>query len=168
MLYNLLQDLNRLLRTELPEIRMIDFDRGQLQNPERFESIIQPAVLLGIPNINWKELPRRSQEGDITFFTKTIVRLPHDTYLYNELPIEQNTVLDNNIAENINELMLEDAVHQQICTLEGVCRVRSSYYFVKTFFVVEHTYTSYAYYEARKRYHPIPIPTPNIQTQLQQ
>jgi len=165
MLYHLIQDLNRLLRAELPEIRLIDFDRGQLQKPERYESILQPAVLLGIPNINWRELAKRNQEGDMTFVTKTIVRLPHDTFLYNDLPIEQNAALDANIAENVNELMLEDAVHQQITTLEGVCRTRSAFYFVNTFFVAEHTYGGYVYYEAQERYTRRPINV-NINAQI--
>jgi hypothetical protein len=46
----------------------VDLDRGQLEDPEAFESIIVPAVLVNFQRgIEWKKLGQRTELGETTF-----------------------------------------------------------------------------------------------------
>lgn len=150
MIIHLLKTLKTALGS-LPELRMIDFDRGQLDTPEKFESILQPAVLVGIPVIDWKNIAHNHQDGEGTFYTKTVVRLPHNNAFYTTPEFSD---FDDLTEDNLNELLIEDAIHQQIIKLNSVIRVRTQEYISGTFFVTEHTYNYAERYTLQPRYKP--------------
>ena len=150
MIIDLLKTLKTALM-EVPALRMIDFDRGQLDTPEKFESVLQPAILVGIPVIDWRNIAHNHQDGDGTFYTKTIVRLPHNNAFYTSPEFSQ---FDGLTEENLNELLIEDAIHQEIVKLNSVFRVRTQEYVSGTFFVTEHTYSYTTRYTLQPRYQP--------------
>lgn len=130
---------------------MIDLDRGQLEAPELYESLLQPALLVGIPSINWMELSHGNQEGDMRFYTKTAVRLPQHQHFYLDSESD-HPHLEELTDENKNALLIEDALHQKIIKIPGVWRENSFFSFSGTFFVVEHRYCQGVHYENVPRY----------------
>jgi hypothetical protein len=164
MIIPLLKTLKESLKS-VPDLRMIDFDRGQLNKPEDYESVLQPAVLVGIPVIDWKDIARSHQDGDGTFYTKTVVRLPQNNAYYTSPEFLQ---FDDLTEENLNELLIEDAIHQEIIKLDSVVRVRTQQYPFRTFFVTEHTYTYSLRYSLEPRYRPhLPANKPGINVILE-
>jgi hypothetical protein len=131
----------------LSNIRTLDLDRGQLDNPSNYESILQPALLVGIPSIAWSELAHGHQSGDMRFYTKTVVRMPQNYAYYSE-----DANFEALSEENQNELLIEDAIHQLIAKIPGVVRTSTSYSYVDTFFIVEHTYELTVKYDNTPKY----------------
>lgn len=163
MILLLTTEIQKLVQQHVPDIRHVDIDRGQLEDPEAYESIIQPAVLVGIPKIAWSERTHQHQDGDMNFYTKTIIQLPNHTHLFpatQEIPTEF-------WQQNQNILYIEDAVHQAVTELDGIVRMASSYYNERTFFVIEHVYNVSVYYDRTPRYHKhLPANVPNITANL--
>lgn len=159
MIIQLLQLIKQEIK-DIPALRMIDFDRGQMNNPQRFESIIQPAVLVGIPRINWEEKSKGQQDGDMLFYTKTIVRLPQHQQFYTKAEYEHSIVLDQ---ESMTMIEIEDEIHQKISNIPGVFRTATSFDFIDTFFQVQHTYTLPVEYTLINRYQDfLPSNNPGI------
>ncbi len=150
MIIELLKNIKAAI-SGLTEVRMIDFDRGQLEAPEKYESLLQPALLVGIPEVDWRNIAHNHQDGDGTFYTKTVVRLPHNNAFYTTPEFSD---FDDLTEDNLNELLIEDAIHQEVVKLNSVMRVRTQEYISGTFFVTEHTYSYAERYTLKPRYKP--------------
>jgi hypothetical protein len=154
MILELLQDIKKACYI-LTDLKLIDFDRDQLDTPEDFESLLFPCVLVSVPSIDWDELPHGNQTGDCVFATKTVVKMPQNTafYLGSEYKNEHLEPLN---SENLNALLIEDAVHQEIIKISSVTRTSTKEYAINLagshLWVVEHTYSLAAYYENTPRY----------------
>jgi hypothetical protein len=150
MILETLQDIKQAC-SAIVDLQMIDLDRGQLDSPEDYESILQPALLVVGPDIDWQELNHGNQSGTSIFGTKTVVRLPqHTAFMLGSEAQHQH--LEALSSENLNELLIEDAIHQEIIKIPGVVRIRTREYPVDTFWVVEHTYEHTLGYENIPRY----------------
>lgn len=160
MIFDILYRLRTVLSEQVPDILMLDLDRGQLEQPEAFESLLFPAVLVGIPNISWTEKIHGNQDGDVLFTVKTCVLLPHNVAFYNQQSPDTYELLQD---ENASILLLEDAVHQQVTKHAPPFRVSSRYYYVNlngsTVWVTEHTYAQHTYYSNVPRYSRKTTPT---------
>ncbi|WP_080058307.1 hypothetical protein [Spirosoma aerolatum] len=111
-------------------IRWIDIDKGQLDKPEQYNSIIVPGVLIGQVDVPWEQLAGNNQVGDGLFTVKTIFRLP-----------AQTSLTDPTFSKNLSALQLADEVGDAILGVPGVTRrTRTRQYAVDTFYVVEETY----------------------------
>lgn len=132
-------------------LRMIDFDRGQLDHPHLYESILQPAVLVGLLPVSWQNLQHNHQQGQATFYTKTIVRLPQNHAYYADPQFQDFDTLGQ---DNITELLIEDIIHQAIIQLPTAIRTRTLQYVVHTFFVTEHHYDIALHYTLPPHYQP--------------
>ncbi|GAB3734983.1 hypothetical protein [Spirosoma lituiforme] len=112
------------------QINWIDLDKDQLDNPELYNSIITPGILIGHSELEWSQLAGRNQLGNGTVTVKLVVRLPGQTHL-----------TDPFIVENLKSLDLSDLVNQAVLSVPGVLsRVRSLDYPSGTYYVFEQTY----------------------------
>lgn len=128
MILYLYSEIAKLLTQQLPnESLWIDLDRGQLEDPESFESLIIPAILVNMPQIEWQTLGQRNQIGDTTFTLKVVISLPEPTYNI------------NNVNINLEAITIEDRIHKAI-TAAGIMRTGTRSYPVSTYFVIEHRY----------------------------
>ncbi len=84
------------IRKELPEISWIDRDKGQLNDPGNFHSIITPGLLLHFGNVTWTGLGGGRQQGFTTMRASLIFNLPPSTYASLDDPLkdyqESNTL----------------------------------------------------------------------------
>ncbi|MGX7686802.1 hypothetical protein ACWA1C_06520 [Flectobacillus roseus] len=121
----------------------VDLDRGQLEDPESFESIIVPAVLVNFQRgIEWKKLGQRTELGETTFSLKVVMMLDEPTFNVDQINI------------NLEKLITEDKVHAIVSQQKGIMRTGTRAYPVRTYYVVEHRYIVTVDYE------PTSITTP--------
>lgn len=66
MLKTIYTELVKHLRQQVPELRFIDLDRGQLEYPAENYVLLFPAVLLRIDAITWGNIGEGLQEGDLS------------------------------------------------------------------------------------------------------
>ncbi len=118
------------IAARVPAINWFDLDKGQLQNPEAFNTIILPGVLIGQADIEWSQLAGGHQQGQGTITVKTILRLPAQTHLTD--PLLQDNLLAMTLADQVNTATL--------ATPGILSRTNSKDYPVGTYHVVEQTY----------------------------
>ena len=68
------------LKNNVPEIQWIDRDKGQLEKPENFSSLLPPALLLDFGTVNWKAGSNENQNGICQLTVKLIFGLPPSTH----------------------------------------------------------------------------------------
>lgn len=147
------QQLAAHLAAALPELQWIDRDKGQLENPEAFHSIVLPGLLLGFGPVEWEGLSMGSQQGQLTLTVSLVLRLPVATH--------QKQLL----TEYDEAAQLTTKVHQALPAFISVWERRSSRdYFTQNFYVVEQTYDFRVEY--CKPIQTIPKPNPDIQATL--
>lgn len=118
------------IHTAVPDLRWFDLDKGQLDDPTAFNSLILPAVLIGQADIVWKQLGAKTLLGEGTITLKTVLRLPAQTHL-----------LDPMLADNLTALSLADQVSQTAVSLPGITGlINTKDYPIGTFYVIEHTF----------------------------
>lgn len=161
MILELLQDIKRAAYS-ITDLQMIDLDREQLENISEHESLLYPCLLVSMPLVDWDELAHGNQKGQLTFDTKTIIQLPQHSAFYLNSEIEHEH-LETLTSENLNALLIEDAIHQQIIKIDSVTRESTKEYPIvvdgSTLWVVEHSYTKQAYYYNTPRYQTKTTPT---------
>lgn len=130
MLYDFYTHVAQTVSDEIEEIRWIDLDRGQLEYPEHFESLVLPCVLINISDgVSWQGLTNGGQIGEVDVSLKTVIRLPE--------PIYHNARFNN----NNDALSIENDVHKAAHVKLRWQRVGTKAYPAsKTYFVVEHFY----------------------------
>lgn len=147
------QHLATQLAHDLPEIQWIDRDKGQLDNPEAFHSLLVPALLLDMGEVSWEGVSRGSQRGLLTLTVKLVFRLPPATH--RDLPL----------AEFSEMADLTTKVHQALGRgLMVKDRRTSRDYFTPEFYVMEQTYDMFVTYTTPDR--TMPRPNPDIQASL--
>lgn len=117
---------------QVKAIRWIDLDKGQLENPEMFHSIITPGVLIGTSDVEWKPTTQRNYIGDGTITVKIVFTLPHQTNLLNPL-----------LSSGLEILGLADDVEAATFSVVGVKSLTNTRDYPvtgTTFYVVEHTF----------------------------
>lgn len=68
------------IRQNVQEIRWIDRDKGQLEKPENFDSILCPGVLLEFSEVDWIATTRSNQAGICQMTVKLVFTLPPATF----------------------------------------------------------------------------------------
>ncbi|MEZ0611945.1 hypothetical protein ACAW74_25760 [Fibrella sp. WM1] len=115
---------------DVPGLKWVDLDKGQLDNPDKFNSLIPPALLIGQTDLTWSQLAGRNQLGKGTVTTKTVLTLPTATHISH--PTAQ---------DNLAKLTIADRVRATILSVPGVMsRLTTREYSSGSFFVVEETF----------------------------
>ena len=118
------------IKDKVPGIAWFDLDKGQLEKPDAFNSVIVPGVLIGQADIEWSDLVSRNQQGIGTITVKTAFTLPAQTNL-----------LDPLVTENLKVLELADDVDVAVRLTRGIAsRTATKEYVAGPFYVVEQTY----------------------------
>lgn len=153
MIFEFYTHVAEVLTSEIEELQWADLDRGQLEYPEHFESLILPAVLINLSEgIGWQSLTQGKQIGEVDVSLKIVVRLPEPIY-YN-----------SRISNNNEALQIENVVHQTVYNKMRWQRVGTkSYPASKTYFVVEHFYKASLDYTPNP---PLRKPLSDFQTDI--
>ncbi|RIV21371.1 hypothetical protein DYU11_18365 [Fibrisoma montanum] len=118
------------IKDQAPGILWFDLDKGQVENPENFNSLIVPAVLIGTSEVDWKNLRGLSQEGDGKITVKLVLRLSHQTHLTDPL-----------LLANLKDIELANEINLAVSQVPGVVgRRHSNDYPAGMFYVVEQIY----------------------------
>jgi hypothetical protein len=86
--------LGRACQANVPGLRWIDLDKSQLDDPEAFNSLIVPALLIGQSDLHWTQLAGRNRLGEGLVIAKTVVLLPTQTHLSHPFVEQHLTALD--------------------------------------------------------------------------
>lgn len=152
-MYKTYRHIAQHIRTNIAEILWIDRDKGQLEKPESFHSIIVPGVLIDFDTVSWNGQTRGNQEGEGSVTIKLIFRLPkatHENAHWNE-------------HEEIE--LLSDCIYEIASSHINIGSRRSSKdYFTNEFYVYEQTFDLILY--QTKNVRTITKPNPEIKGTL--
>ena len=104
------------LAKELPWLRLIDLDKGQVGRGERNYPVPLPAAYIRVGRIDW-ESRTGIQEGDATVSVALVLEHVQDTYdgaeaeeeeLLEELELEEELLLELEELEELLELLLDE------------------------------------------------------------
>jgi hypothetical protein len=107
----LYQDLLTRLAAQVPDLRWIDYDQGQIDYPAEHYPIDFPAVLIDFENTEWEDIGQQIQGGDVTITFRVVFRLYED--LNNHTPAASR-------QEGLNKLQLLNTLHKALQGFAGV------------------------------------------------
>ena len=143
--------LARHLLDKLPEINWIDFDKGQIDNEQEYESIITPGLLLDFSRVQWTGTGRGNQLGEGQVIVKLVFTKPVETFTRTKNPLQDYEAFDT----------LNFALHQTFSAMREVKERRDSVgYFTQHWYIIETIYDLQISYEVPVK--TIPKPEPNI------
>lgn len=117
-------------------LHYIDLDRGQLQNPTKFNTPMSSGLVLidFQDGITWHTGLKKVQRGEGVFSVKVAIRLPDEQFL------------DEDVEQNLNALDITEAVNIAVLNMGGMNRIKTRSYSSGSFYVVENMYnTGYDY-----------------------
>ena len=139
----------RHIQQQLPELGWIDRDRGQLQDPERFNTLLTPAVLLDFSEVEWTGRTRGSQAGAGTLTVQLVTLLPSSTHYTPTSPVH---LYDSAV-------LLADQLHKTLANHASVGdRTSIKDEFTELYYVISQAYELRLYYEEPIRTMPKPYP----------
>jgi hypothetical protein len=97
------------LQTEIPELRWIDLEGGQLEAPEESYPVQFPAVFIDFPSIQYQSLQRGAQQGIATI----AIRVAFDIY-------EDFHGTAPDIETAANRLQLLNSIHKALHGYSGM------------------------------------------------
>ena len=152
------------IRRNLPEIRWIDLDKGQVNQLITGELDYDlpsiPCVLISVPDEQWKSLSNKSQIGNGNLIVKLLLNLPSGTHASDPL-----------LSMSVEATQLAEALHESIIQVHGIEeRTRVRRYPVAHLFCIETHYTTkLAYLRAvRQKPKPDPLITSNLNFPISQ
>lgn len=123
-------EIGQAIKDQVKAIKWIDIDKGQLDNPESFNSIIVPGVLIGLADITWSQLAGRYQQGEGTIIVKTVFVLPAQTHL-----------TDPMAKQSLKILAISEDVSEAVSSVPGILsRIKTKEYPSVTYYVIEETF----------------------------
>ena len=149
---NLYQHIAYLVLGHLIDVRWIDIDKGQLQNPENYNSIIVPGLLIDIANIDWD-----GTLGTATLKLSLVFRLLPQTHLTPTQKLNTAKANETFLDSGINQLELADKLHILLTETQhqigkksplgkgqgggyNIQRANTQTKTIQSFFVIEQTY----------------------------
>lgn len=149
------KSIGEAIRKHVPEITWIALDKGQIDDPENYDSLLCPAVLVRA-DTDWDHGQGGYQRGTATISVKVCFILPAGT-----------NDIDPFFDLNLTELDIADQVHEAIYQAFKSLRVRSREYMSpdNLYYVVEHTYTHPVAYQPPAK-ETTPRPDPDIRGTL--
>ena len=79
-MFTIYPQLANRLKNKIAGLRTIDFDKGQLANPEQAYPINYPAVLIDIGTTNWKDLQQKLQRGEMAIGVTVAINPLHQSH----------------------------------------------------------------------------------------
>jgi len=105
----LFQQIQLHLTTNVPELKWIDLDQGQLEIPEEQYPVQFPACLIEFPNVpSWQSLSHGLQIGDATITFRIAFDIYNDTH--KDAP---------DIDAALSKLQLINKIHKHLHYFEG-------------------------------------------------
>lgn len=98
-MFTIYQQIANRLRVKFPELRTIDYDKGQLADPEKAYPLDFPAVLISLEDIAWKDEGKQIQRGTSTIAI-TVALLPTEVFRQDS-PTLNNFVANANIINEV-------------------------------------------------------------------
>ena len=68
------------IKADLPGVKWVDLDSGQLDNPEQNYVFPFPAIFIDFPNIDWQDAGERMQDGDVQVTLRVAFRIFDETH----------------------------------------------------------------------------------------
>jgi hypothetical protein len=125
-------------------IAWIDLDQGQLLDPESYDSILTPGVLVAIPKADTTYRSDGSKQYYLIMTTKTVLSIQNDTHVTHVSDLQS-------FADKLSDLELADTVSDCVCDCISSCtETEYKEYYNDTFYVVEHTYSGIFIKDATK------------------
>jgi hypothetical protein len=88
-MYKTYREIATHIANAIPELQWIDRDKGQLDKPEEFHTILTPGLLLGFEDVEWEGGTGGNQTGTSLMTASLVFRLPTSTYLGNWGPHDE-------------------------------------------------------------------------------
>ena len=137
---HLLYDIINRIGTNMPEIRTIDEDYGQLQMLEQegrdSYPLVFPAILIDAPETQWENIGGLSQQGVCTFSVKLCIDCYDDTH-YRSNQIDMILIRDKTRRE-LHRLLQGHRIGNGSALIRTSSRFYTANYGIK---VYESTYT---------------------------
>ncbi|TKT89488.1 hypothetical protein [Dyadobacter frigoris] len=152
-MFKTFRDLASHIGDTVTAINWIDRDKGQLEKPDSFNSIIIPGILLDFSEIVWFGTTKGNQTGTGQVTVKLIFSLPPATY-------ESSAWSDYPEYEQIT-----NDLYQSISQFNGIKdRTKSSDYYTGSYYVCEQVFNLTVYQVIQIR--TMQKPKPEIQGTL--
>ena len=132
MIIEAFREIREAIRSNVEGIHYIDLDRGQLQNPTKFNTPMSTGLVLidFQDGITWRTGLKKIQRGEGVFSVKTAVRLPDEQFL------------DEDVEQNLDALEIVEDINIAVLNMGGMARVNTKSYHVGSFYVVENMYNT--------------------------
>ncbi|MDX9703915.1 MAG: hypothetical protein RBU23_12865 [Candidatus Auribacterota bacterium] len=113
-MFNIYKQIADRLRDQLPELKTIDADKGQLSDPEHAFPIDYPAVLIDLDNIDWADLGNNAQKGKSKIAVTVAV-----------LPVHQSHQDSPTIDGFVEQMEIVNSVYTVLSGFLGLSRVNT-------------------------------------------
>lgn len=136
----LYKEIAELIRKHAPDSGHIDIDKGQLEYPQSFDTLV-PSALIQVPDTDWNEHAYGNQIGEGTLVVKYLFHLSSRTHITDPL-----------ISMSVEALEYADKIHEAVRRhINVIRRTRSLRYpapqLAPNVFVVEQHYRVIEIYE---------------------
>lgn len=147
----LYKEIAERIRAKAPDTGFIDLDKGQLEYPQAFDTLI-PCALIQVPDTDWDEYAHGNQIGEGTLTIKYLFHLSSRTHISDPL-----------ISMSVEALAYADKIHEAVRGHPNVIRrTRSRRYpapqLTPNVYVVEQHYKIKEIYERALKTTPKPDP----------
>jgi hypothetical protein len=119
------------VQAAVPEIKWADIDKGQLDDLQSYNSLVRPAILVGLADIDWSQLGQGYQQGTGLITVKTIIGLPSQTHL-----------ADPFLMDSLKQVLeIGEKVNGAVSTMSFILsRVKYREYPIESSYVIEQIY----------------------------
>ena len=133
------QQIAQLINTHAPEAGFVDLDKGQLDRPEDFDTLI-PCVLVSAPETNWEDLRGGNQDGEGSIVVRWLFHLPTRTHPDDPLLSQSAEALK--YADTIHEVVMRqpDVLRRTRTRRYHAANLPPNVYVVETTYAIRETY----------------------------
>jgi len=97
-------------KTNIPEVKWIDLEHGQIDAFDKNYPVHFPAIFIDFENIQWKNVGRQVQVGDVNINLRIAFKIWSDT---------NNLTPDNIFNDSMNVLKLLNKIHKYTQAFSG-------------------------------------------------
>lgn len=101
----LYKDLLERLDDQVPELRWIDYDQGQIDFPAESYPVDFPALLIDFENTEWEDVGQLVQGGTLTISFRTAFRLYEDMNNHTPAESRNNGLLKLRLLNKIHKAL---------------------------------------------------------------
>ncbi len=113
-MFNIYKQIADRLRANIPGLKTIDADTGQLADPEKAYPLLFPAVLIDLDNIDWSTLGNKMQSGKSNIAITVAV-----------LPVNQSHQDSPTIEGFVEQMEIINQVYAVLESFIGLNRIKT-------------------------------------------